>query len=131
MPRTLHRAFDLVPDVGEAIEIAIACGFERILTSGRAVSVSTGLGELERLIELANGRISIMPGGGVSLDTVDGIMAALDVGELHSSCSSTLDVTDPAIIAFGFSGSQIRHTDADVVRALKQRLLADGSTPDR
>ncbi len=32
---TLHRAFDLVPDIGDAVETAVALGFERILTSGR------------------------------------------------------------------------------------------------
>lgn len=122
MPRTLHRAFDLVPDAQEAIEIAIACGFERILTSGRAVSVSKGLTELERLIKIANSRIAIMPGGGVNLDTVDGILAALNVRELHSSCSSTADVSDPAILAFGFSDAKVKRTDVAVVRALKQRL---------
>ena len=33
---TLHRCFDLVPDMGEALEAAVALGFQRILTSGGA-----------------------------------------------------------------------------------------------
>ncbi|MBY0398419.1 MAG: copper homeostasis protein CutC, partial [Thermoleophilia bacterium] len=36
MSVTLHRAFDLVPDFGEAVEAAVRLGFERILTSGGA-----------------------------------------------------------------------------------------------
>lgn len=31
---TLHRAFDLVPNMEIAVQQAIALGFERILTSG-------------------------------------------------------------------------------------------------
>lgn len=124
MPRTLHRAFDLVPDAEDAIEIAIACGFERILTSGRTLTVSDGLSELKTLIEIAAGRISIMPGGGVNLDTIETILSSLDISELHSSCSSTVDVTDPAIITFGFSSPKVKRTDADVIRAMKQRLVA-------
>ena len=34
MGKTLHRCFDLVPDMNEGIETAITLGFERILTSG-------------------------------------------------------------------------------------------------
>jgi copper homeostasis protein len=33
--KTLHRAFDLVPDIAEAVEQAVALGFDTILTSGR------------------------------------------------------------------------------------------------
>jgi len=122
MPRTLHRAFDLVPDLEEALEVAIACGFERILTSGRATSVPKGLSELRKLVEIADRRIRIMPGGGVNLGTVDAILETVEVIELHSSCSTTVDITDPAVVAFGFSASTIKRTDATVVHALKQRL---------
>src|SRR5262249_55198139 len=38
MGTTLHRAFDLVPDLEEAVTIAVGLGFERILTSGRATT---------------------------------------------------------------------------------------------
>lgn len=123
MPRTLHRAFDLVPDLEEALEVAIACGFERILTSGRATSVPKGLNELRKLVDIANGRIHIMPGGGVNLGTVDAILATLQVTELHSSCSTTVDITDPVVVAFGFSAPTVKRTDAAVVRALRQRLI--------
>lgn len=122
MPRTLHRAFDLAPDLEEALEVAIACGFERILTSGRATSVPKGLSELRKLVEIADRRIRIMPGGGVNLGTVDAILETVEVTELHSSCSTTVDITDPAVVAFGFSASTIKRTDATVVHALKQRL---------
>ncbi|KAA3511441.1 copper homeostasis protein CutC [Agrobacterium rosae] len=122
MPRTLHRAFDLVPDMAEAIEIAIACGFERILTSGRAVSALDGLTDLKSAIESASGRISIMPGSGVTLETIGALLAELDLTEVHSSCSSSVDVDNPVVTAFGFSAPRVKQTNVEIVRSLKARL---------
>lgn len=124
MPRTLHRAFDLVPDVEEAIEIAIACGFERILSSGRAVSASNGIDDLKTAIKTAAGRISIMPGSGVNIETIDRLLAKLDVSEVHSSCSSSVVSNNPAVVDFGFSGSTLKQTDATIVRAMKDRITS-------
>ena len=122
VPRTLHRAFDLVPDLSEAIEIAVACGFERILTSGRARSAIDGLADLKASVEIAAGRISIMPGSGVNLDTIDALLAQLNVKEVHSSCSIGAPDDNKAVADFGFSITGMKRTSADVVRAMKDRL---------
>ena len=45
---TLHRAFDLVPDIAPAIELAADLGFRRILTSGQAATAAEGRAGLER-----------------------------------------------------------------------------------
>jgi copper homeostasis protein len=124
MPRTLHRAFDLVPDMSEAIEIAIDCGFERILSSGRAVTALDGIADLKAAIEIAAGRISIMPGSGINLDTLGPVLEELHVADIHSSCSSSVEVTDPAVLAFGFSARQMKQTDVAIVRAMKELLTA-------
>ncbi len=125
MPRTLHRAFDLVPDMAEAIELAIECGFERILSSGRAASAAEGLDDLSEAVGIANGRISIMPGAGVTPDTIGAILARLEVKEVHSSCSSSRTVKDQHLVTLGFSEARVRNTDMAIVRALKQRLTLD------
>ena len=124
MPRTLHRAFDLVPDMAEAIELAIECGFERILSSGRAASVAEGLDDLAGAIKIANGRISIMPGAGVNLDSIDAVLKRLKVKEVHSSCSSSQAVKDLQLVTLGFSEARVKQTDVGIVRALKQRLIS-------
>ena len=46
---SLHRAFDLVPEQSVALEAAIALGFERVLTSGGALTAQAGA---ERIAEL-------------------------------------------------------------------------------
>lgn len=121
---TLHRAFDLVSDFAEAVEIAVALGFERILTSGGARSAPEAVDTLEGIIAAAGGRISIMPGSGVTLKTLDTLLSRLAVTEVHSSCSAEVPARDPRLVSLGFITPSARGTDANVVKALKARLAA-------
>jgi copper homeostasis protein len=124
MPRTLHRAFDFVPDLSAAIELAVDYGFERILTSGRAKTAPEGLDDLAEAIRLADGRISIMPGSGVTPASIGQILDRLPVREVHGSLSTTVDETDDRVVSLGFSPHQTRRTDEATVRALKAALVA-------
>lgn len=117
--KTLHRAFDLVPDVEEAVELAISLGFERILTSGCAKTAVEGIDVIEQAIAIAAGRISIMPGSGVNIGTIGALWPRLAIGEVHASCSVAEPETDERLLAFGFSAPSMRRTDAVTVRALK------------
>ena len=119
---TLHRAFDLVPDFAQAVDIAVSIGFERILTSGGALKAPDGLPGLLTAMQTAAGRISIMPGSGISLQTVDVLLARLPVSEIHASCSVSEAAHDPRAIEMGFAPPTLRHTDVATVRALKQHL---------
>ena len=117
--KTLHRAFDLVPDVEEAVDVAISLGFERILTSGGAKTAAEGLAVLEQAIAAAAGRISVMPGSGVTLATVGQLWPRLQISEIHASCSAPVSETDERAITLGFSAPSARRTDAATVKALK------------
>ena len=121
---TLHRAFDLVPNFTEAVELAVSLGFERILTSGGARSAPEAVDALEGIVAAANGRISIMPGSGVTLKTLDTLLPRLAVTEVHSSCSVEMSARDPRLVSLGFVSASARRTDAGVVKALKARLAA-------
>ncbi|NTG87639.1 copper homeostasis protein CutC [Rhizobium rhizogenes] len=117
--KTLHRAFDLVPDIEEAVELAISLGFERILTSGCAKTAVDGIAVLEQAITIAAGRISIMPGSSVNIGTIGALWPRLTISEVHASCSVAETETDERLLAFGFSVPTTRRTDAATVRALK------------
>lgn len=121
---TLHRAFDLVPDFAEAVDIAVALGFEHILTSGGAKKAPDGVDALASIMMAAKGRISIMPGSGVTLETIDGLLSCLAVSEVHSSCSIDKPAHDHRLVSLGFVAPSFKRTDADVVRRLKARLTA-------
>jgi copper homeostasis protein len=121
---TLHRCFDLVPDMEAALEEAVALGFSRILTSGGAVTAEAGTERLAALIATAAGRIVIMPGARVTAANV-GRLLALGTGEVHGSCSVNLAQAGSGV-DFGFGPAVERRTDAATVRAVKLAMEAAG-----
>ncbi|WP_244493473.1 copper homeostasis protein CutC [Aureimonas sp. N4] len=120
---TLHRAFDLAgPDFDAALDQAIGLGFERVLTSGGARTAPDGLPVLACLMERAEGRITIMPGSGITAATLPGLIASLPITEVHASCSRSVPVHSPAAERLGFASPTERRTDEGAVRALKALL---------
>lgn len=95
LPCTFHRAFDDVNDLSLALEDVISCGFQTILTSGCEPNVDLGLSNLSKLIELANNRIVIMPGGGLRSSNVKHIFDQTYATYFHSSAIT--DGSDTAV----------------------------------
>ncbi|MCY1244126.1 Copper homeostasis protein CutC [compost metagenome] len=79
---------------------------------------------MAEIVDLAKGRLSIMPGSGVTLDTVDALLDRVTVSEVHSSCSVREPAQDPRLVEMGFVSADRRRTDAETVRAMKARLSA-------
>lgn len=119
---TLHRAFDLVPDPFEALEQAVDLGVERVLTSGLKVSGPDGIEMLKMLAERAGDRVSIMPGGGINLSTVERVVRETGVFEIHSSCRQPVESRDERAIAFGFQAPVSQETSSDIVRKMRGLL---------
>jgi copper homeostasis protein len=117
---TLHRAIDLVPDVDAAIQLCHALGLTRVLSSGGAQVACDGLDRLSRLAEAG---FVVMPGGGVSAETIGLLATRLPLAEVHASCSDVqAPPEDPRIAAFGFQPSRARQTVSGRVRALRRAL---------
>jgi copper homeostasis protein len=87
LPCTLHRAFDVAPELDVALETAIDLGFERVLTSGGASSAWEGRDRIADLVVQAGSRISIMAGAGVTARNVAELVRQTGVREVHASCS--------------------------------------------
>jgi copper homeostasis protein len=85
LPVTFHRAIDMTPDLLVSLEAILATGASRILTSGGAPDATCGVAEIARMVQAANGRLTIMPGGGVSTDTIGAIAETTGASEFHSS----------------------------------------------
>ncbi|MGA1831790.1 copper homeostasis protein CutC [Rhizobium wenxiniae] len=124
MGRTLHRAFDLVPDADEALEQAIGLGFERILTSGLAVGAPDGMALLRHLSDRSAGRIAIMAGSGVTPANAAHIIAGTGVAEIHASCRLPVTFVDEALVGFGFAARQQYRTSSVVVAEMREALSA-------
>ena len=85
MKCTFHRAFDLANDPFKAMEEIISCGCHRILTSGQKSTVTDGIELISKLVQKANNRIIILPGGGIRPDNVAKLISKTKVTEIHSS----------------------------------------------
>ena len=123
MSVTLHRAFDLVPDFGEAVEVAVGLGINRILTSGGAVGAPEGAEALGRIVGMARGRIGVLPAAGITSGNVAALLRAVRVGEVHSACEGYVRL-DPKSVALGFGQPERIVTDEAEVRALKAAAQA-------
>lgn len=90
LPFTFHRAFDEVLNPKEALEQLIDLGVERVLTSGQKSTAEEGLDLLEELQEIANGRITILAGSGISPLNASKFKA-IGLQEIHASASVKIE----------------------------------------
>jgi copper homeostasis protein len=82
---TFHRAFDAVVDQEQALEAVIAAGCGRVLTSGGAPDVLAGAEQLRRLGEQAAGRIAVMAGGGLRVESAAAVARVSGLRRFHGS----------------------------------------------
>jgi copper homeostasis protein len=121
----LHRAFDVVPELSEALEAAIALGFARILTSGGRPTAAEGGEAIASLVAQARGRIAIMAGAGLTPANVADVARRTGVSEVHASCRApTLEPRTGAVAELGFAASGRRDTSRSVVEAMRRALLS-------
>lgn len=118
----LHRAIDLTPDPLAALETAIELGFNTILTSGGATKAINGLSVIADLQAKAQGRIEIMPGGGITAENAAEVVDRTGVTWLHASCAEPLNHIEKADLLMGFVTADARDTSHTTVLRLTQVL---------
>ena len=85
---TFHRAFDMCKDPFKVLEPLVNLGVNRVLTSGAKVDVDEGIDNLIKLVKLADNKISIMPGCGVTDKNLKTLIQRTDAVEYHSSAKT-------------------------------------------
>ena len=83
LPVTFHRAFDQTPNAMEALDVLIELGIDAVLTSGQATTALAGAQVLRSLVQRANGRITILAGGGVRAHNVAELARQASVRDVH------------------------------------------------
>lgn len=89
MSITFHRAFDVCSNPQKAIEQIISLGCTRLLTSGQAPSAEKGIKLIRQLVDQAQGRLTIMPGSGVTPDNAARILDTTGATEIHASARTS------------------------------------------
>lgn len=86
---TFHMAFDEIPQERqyEAIDWLVEHGVHRILTHGgvAGTNIEDNFAHLKQLIAHADGRIIILPGGGITSENAQVVANALGVHEVHGT----------------------------------------------
>jgi len=122
---TFHRAFDACANLTEALEDVIACGADRLLTSGGRPEAAKALKTIADLEQQAGKRIRIMAGGGIRIGNVRTIALRTGINEVHTSLSTTVKSTaydggaDGKDLHGGFTRFVVRRDD---VRKFKSAL---------
>ncbi len=78
-----HRAFDVTPDPFRALDQLVEMGITRILTSGQEDNALEGAALIKRLIEYAEDRIEILPGGGIKPQTLQRVLEQTGCKQVH------------------------------------------------
>lgn len=130
MSLTLHRAFDVCVDPMEAMEQAIALGFDTILTSGQKNTCREGAGLIKELVQESRGRIVIQAGGGVNAEVIESLYPVTGGRAYHMSgkivVKSAMEYRNPKV-SMGLpsiSEYEIIRTDEGAIGAARRVLEA-------
>ena len=81
-----HRAFDCVSDSYAAIQQLIACGADRILTSGLHPTAMQGIQNISKLQSEFGDKIELLVGSGINSNNIQIIKEQAGVYQFHGSC---------------------------------------------
>lgn len=102
MSVTFHRAFDVVIDPVESLHTLIKLGVNRILTSGQKENALLGSDLISKLVSIAEDKITLLAGGGITEDNIAAIVKQSGTHEFHFSAKKLLAdngfVSDPELI---------------------------------
>ncbi len=84
LPVTCHKAIDAARDPLEALDVLLALGVDRVLTSGGADTAAAGAPTIARMVAQAGDALVVMAGGGVRAGNVAALVQRTGVGEVHA-----------------------------------------------
>jgi copper homeostasis protein len=120
LPVVFHRAFDVTNDLFKSLEEIIECGCIRILTSGGQPKINEkGIETLHALSKQAAGRITIMPGGGVTEEVLPKFDKTL-ITEVHTSAREEVISPSSSWSSSNIFETNWQETTSDRVKEFKK-----------
>ena len=130
MTFTFHRGFDLTPNPIESFEELIEIGVNRILTSGQENSAEKGIDLLVKLKDLAQNRLTILPGGGINSDNVH-LFKEKGFKEIHASASSIWKESPKPKISMNsekfWDETKLFVSEEEIIKKLKDNFVMDSN----
>lgn len=124
-----HRAFDVVPEPLSALDQLMELGVTRVMTSGQEASAYNGAANIARYLQHSNGRIEVLPAGGINRFTLADVVKRTGCDQVHASLSTgSKDRSVAARPQVSFGGTlkppedEFPVTDRAAVAALRQAL---------
>lgn len=121
LPFTFHRAFDLVTNPLDVLEDLISLGVRRVLTSGQEIAAISGIKMLKRLHLKSNGRIIILPGGGIDKNNIVKFKIS-NFKEVHFSATKYYKEGNSAKVPLNsnqfFDDTQIAISNFDIMKEM-------------
>lgn len=119
-----HRAFDVLQDPEEGVDILVDLGFTRILTSGGQETALEGAETIRRVIAKAAGRIEILVAGGVRPNNAQKVIAETGTKQIHFAgqewiADPSTDQTKLAFNAPGHAENQYGRVDEQLVAEVR------------
>ena len=125
MEFTFHRAFDRCKDPLQALEDIIECGCNRILTSGQQANVLDGKELIQQLIQQADDRIIILPGGGLRSSNIAELKAFTGAVEFHTSAKKVLRTKMQFINSNMKDDTDQISVDVEEIQRIKSLIVTD------
>lgn len=85
-PVTFHKAVDATPDLLASLDVLLALGVARVLTSGGAPTAEKGIETIAALVARAGKAIGVIAGGSVRGSNAREVVARSGVREVHARC---------------------------------------------
>lgn len=92
---TFHKAIDQARDLLEAVDVLLAIGVDRVLSSGGRPTAREGSEMLRRLVDRAAGRLAVMAGGRLTVDHLMEVVRSSGVPEIHLGSAACRCVGQP------------------------------------
>lgn len=128
-PTTFHRAFDTLADPVQALETLVDLGVNRVLTSGSATTAIEGAPVLQRLVESASGRITVLAAGSIRPANVAEVVRRTGVDEVHLRAGVPVAGRAASATSVSYDEGQRTSTDGSVVEAALSALRPPSVEP--
>ena len=117
---TFHKAFDYLKKPFQDLKTLVEFGFDTILTSGGKKTAEEGINFINKLRNVANGNISIMPGGGINSENFKGFIIH-NYEWIHLSAKKQTNLGYKKNTQIPFVEQPIYRIDTDMLQKIKNQ----------